>query len=442
MEGLKLISAEITNFKNISHKKVDFNGKSVVVIGRNEVGKSSLIQAIMSPVNAKVIPEKPIKKGEERASVELEIGGVVDDEMVKYNLSMYFSAENQKGKLVLSTPDDVDKPLSKTAVSELMGQIGFDIMDFIRLGQTRDGKVSTPGVREQIETLKNLMPRDAIKELFQLDKEKQETYDSRSEINKDIKHQKAMLDGNDYNQEDIERYSEKIDPEPIKLKMSSISETIEEHAGITSRLESNRRESISSEAKIARLTQELDQAKKDKADADMKIERAEDWLSKNKKPDISELSDELKSINEHNEVCDEISKLEDAHRAIQIIEAKSVEMTKRLKEIENEKKNVFSNNPLPVKNLSFDDNMVTYKGLPLNDKQINTASLIGIGCRIGMAMNPKLRLMVIKDGSLLDKKILKHILKICDKEGYQLLIEMVDQEGGDLSVEFTEDFVS
>jgi len=55
-----------------------------------------------------------------------------------------------------------------------------------------------------------------------------------------------------------------------------------------------------------------------------------------------------------------------------------------------------------------------------------------------MAMNPNLRLMVIKDGSLLDKKTLEYILKICESKGYQLLIEMVDRDGGDLSIEFVE----
>jgi predicted ATP-dependent endonuclease of OLD family len=441
MEGLKLISAEITNFKNISHKKVDFEGKSIVVIGRNEAGKSSLLQAIMSPVNSKVIPEKPIKKGEEKASIELEIGGVLNDEKVKYNIAMYFSQEHQKGKLILSTPDEVDKKVSSKAISELLGHIGFDIMDFIRLGQTRDGKVSVPGVREQIEILKNLMPIEAVKELFKLDKEKQEVYDSRADVNKDIKHQKSMLDGNEYSQEDIEKYSKKIDVEPLKSKMMSISEDIEKHTGVSSRLDANKHKSISLEAEIATLQNKLDQAKKEKADVDIKVKSAEEWLSKNKKPDITELSKELQEANEHNEICDEVSKLEDAHKKLRSTEKKSKEMTSRLKEIEAEKKDVFSKNPLPVKDLSFDDDTITYKGLPLNDKQINTASLIGIGCRIGMAMNPKLRLMVIKDGSLLDKKILKHILTICDKEGYQLLIEMVDQDGGDLSVEFTEDFI-
>lgn len=438
-EGLKLLSAEITNFKNIAHKKVIFDGKSAIVIGKNKAGKSSFLQAIMSPVDAKVIPDKAIKNGETRASIELEIGGVMGDEKVRYDLGMYFSPEHQKGRLSLSNDEEGQMPSTKTAISDLVGNIGFDIMEFIRMGQTKDGRSSKPGIRDQIEVLKALMPIESVKELYSLDKEKKDTYDGRADINKELKYHKSLLEGHEYSQEDIEKYSEAIDSSDVKEKMANLSSAVEKHAGVESKLESKRASSISLEAKIASLENELKKAKEDKANVDMEISKGEAWLEKNNKPDITELSKKLEEINEHNEICSEIKKLESTRNKIDSIKEQSESMTQRLKDIEDEKKHIFSESPLPVKGLEFDDEQILFQGLPLNDKQINTSTLIGIGCRIGMAMNPKLRLMIINDGSLLDKETLKFILKTCEDNGYQLLIEMVDQDGGDLSIEFTED---
>jgi hypothetical protein len=56
-----------------------------------------------------------------------------------------------------------------------------------------------------------------------------------------------------------------------------------------------------------------------------------------------------------------------------------------------------------------------------------------------MALNPNLRLLVIKDGSLLDNKTMKYVLDACDKKGYQLLIEQVsDEDSEEVKVEFIE----
>ena len=46
-EGLRILSSEITNFKNLAHKEIDFGGKSVMIIGSNNKGKSSIIQAVL-----------------------------------------------------------------------------------------------------------------------------------------------------------------------------------------------------------------------------------------------------------------------------------------------------------------------------------------------------------------------------------------------------------
>src|SRR5262245_27514678 len=100
-EGLKILHGEIINFKNISHKEIDFGGKSFMVIGANDKGKSSLIQAILCSLNSSYKPLEPLKKGEERGSVSVKLGGQLHGKDVEYTVEMFFTEENQKGRLVL-----------------------------------------------------------------------------------------------------------------------------------------------------------------------------------------------------------------------------------------------------------------------------------------------------------------------------------------------------
>ena len=105
------------------------------------------------------------------------------------------------------------------------------------------------------------------------------------------------------------------------------------------------------------------------------------------------------------------------------------------------KKDIFKNNPLPVKGLSFDDERVLYKDLPFNETTHPKSTIIAVGVQIAMAMNPNLKIIIIRDGSLLDKELFTKILGMIEKKGFQLFIEMVDWQGSELDIQFAEKFI-
>ena len=153
--GLKLIKAEIKNFKNIDHRVIDFDGKSIMIIGPNKAGKSSLIQALMSPVDSSYIPLEPIKQGEEKGHINIVIAGEVNGEPVKYTVGCHFNESNKRGTITLldKTGNQI-KSGTKNILDGIIGDISFNIMDFIKLGVTDTGKRSETGVKQQIEIIK------------------------------------------------------------------------------------------------------------------------------------------------------------------------------------------------------------------------------------------------------------------------------------------------
>ncbi len=449
MGGLKLIKAEVTNFKNIDHRIVDMDGRSMVIIGKNGAGKSSLIQALMSPLNAKMVPAEPIKDGEERASVELTISGKLHGEETLYRVDMYFTPGNKKGRLVVTNSDgEAIKGATKSIVNSIVGNIGFDMFEFLDMAKTKEGKVSKPGIKKQIDVLKGFMKPEEKDQMHSIETEYKEKYEERTGYNSRIKQLEAFLQNSEYTQEEIDKYSKPIDASKIQQQSSEMAKKISNHDSVLKGIESKEDEIKAKEEDVEDIKNEIKKLQeklkgKENAISDLKkdIQKGKEWLEKNPKPNPEDIDKQLAEINEHNAKHEEIRSFIEKNNELNDCKDKSNFISNELKELEEQKKKVMSSSSLPVKGLSFDEDQIYYKGLPFVEGQIPTSTLIGIGTKIAMAMNPNLKVLTIHDGSLLDKETLSAVIKMTEKYGYQLLIEIVDQNGGDLDIKFTEEYL-
>ena len=203
-EGLKIISAELKNFQSLEHKLVDIQGRSIVVVGKNGGSKSTILRAIQSPLNSVVVPAKAIKKGEEQATVTLKLAG--ND--AEYTYHMKFTENNQKGKIIV-TDDQGNKITSKEMQGDIVGDISFDVDEFIRLGVTPGGKISKAGIQEQIEILRSFLSDEERDKLDNLEVEYDNKYDERALLNKSSKALKLSLeDVSDVSEEELDKYKE------------------------------------------------------------------------------------------------------------------------------------------------------------------------------------------------------------------------------------------
>ena len=231
-----------------------------------------------------------------------------------------------------------------------------------------------------------------------------------------------------------------------KASLTQISESVEKWNNAKRAQEKNKEDLEYIPTKIADYKEQIKilEAKIKESEESLKLEqerkvKIDNFFTKYaEKPSVQSLSDEIESLTEHQENRKKVLELYDIQKKSIAEQGKSEQLSDRLKTIKKEKEEVFASYPLPVKGLTFDEEGITYDGLPLHDEQINTAKLIEIGLKIGMAMNPNLRVMIIKDGSLLDKETLNKIINIADKRGYYLLIEVVDSEQEELDLRFVE----
>ena len=89
---------------------------------------------------------------------------------------------------------------------------------------------------------------------------------------------------------------------------------------------------------------------------------------------------------------------------------------------------------MPIDGLSFsEDGAVTFRGVPMS--QASQAEAIRVSMAIGLAMSPELKIVLIRDGSLLDADSRTLVADIAAANGAQVWMEIVGKEAGAVEIE-------
>jgi len=102
----------------------------------------------------------------------------------------------------------------------------------------------------------------------------------------------------------------------------------------------------------------------------------------------------------------------------------SQELTAELESIKDKKRQMLAEANYPIPGLAVgEDGTVLFDGVPLS--QASRAQQIRTSVAIGIAMNPKLKVLLIRDGSLLDEDNLKLVADMATEHDAQIWIERV-----------------
>lgn len=125
-----------------------------------------------------------------------------------------------------------------------------------------------------------------------------------------------------------------------------------------------------------------------------------------------------KTIREAIKFDEAIAKLEAARQVVNKIE-------ERMAKIDLEKQNAVSAAKFPIEGLGLDDETVMFQGRPFS--QLSSGERLRVSTAIAMAMNPKLKVLFVRDGSLLDNAGMEAITTMAKEKDYQLWIERTEE---------------
>jgi hypothetical protein len=425
---MHIIEMRIENIKRVRVAHLKPKGNVVVVAGKNGQGKSSVLDAISwGLTGTSTVPRYPIRKGQRTGSVKIDIG----DFVVTRFFTHVDEEKSEKGhtymsKLVVTGKRGEAFPSPQVLLDKLLGKISFDPMEFMRMKDD-----------DQLEELRGLVHFDI--DIDALDATQKVDYDARREAGRVVDSLKSRIAAMAV--PDAALPEKPIDTAAITLKLQNAATHNTEIAAEKAR-KTRLEEDAATHASQA--TQRRTQAAELRRQADLLDKEAEECVrggaealalaSKvkiGKEIDTAEVAAELTRANETNTAIQRAANYRQLEKDLDAEDENWKAIDKRMKERDIEREKAIARAKMPIEKLSIGNGEVVYNGLPLS--QASNAEQIRVSMALGMAANPKLRVLRISDGSLLDEDSLQLIGDAAKEQDFQVWIERVET-GGKVSV--------
>jgi hypothetical protein len=423
---MRIVRLQVEGFKRLEVVDITPEGDLVEVRGNNGNGKSSVLDAIFCALaGAAVAPVKPVREGEEMAIIRVDLGELVVTRIFTDDGTTRLKVTNADGTATFTE--------GQTMLNKLLGHIAFDPLEFARLKPD-----------EQAEQLRQLVEIEA--DLDALAKVRKENFDNRRDLNRDAKALKARLDS-----------IPKVDkPETLPDRNALVGQ-LEEAANKNAALEKeiSRRNSLREQSRAAqaraeshsenaanmrREAEKMEEAAAAEFDVQKKLNAEIEALpALGEAVDVSALREQISKADQVADVVRQIQQRESLEKQYSELAANVAELTASIENADKQRNEAIAAAKMPVEGLSLvvdeetDKLSVTFNGIPFS--QASSAEQLRVSTAVAMAANPELRVIRIKDGSLLDKNSLSILREMATENDFQIWGEFVGDEGAGIIME-------
>lgn len=403
-----IISLTVENIKKIKAVTIRPSGNVVEITGRNGQGKSTVLDAIWWALKGKDnIQTAPIRNGEKSGKITLEL----QDYLIERTFRRNELGDDYTTKISVITKDRARMASPQAVLDGFTGMLGFDPLSFMR--QTS---------KQQYDTLRGLCKLDV--DVEELDRQYKDLFAHRTDVNRDVKTCEARLAnmvipaGAPTERVDVAALVDKV--EEINAANSAIAQRQRMRQTL---LADNVRRGEEAKKLYARLA-EIEKENKSAAE---QIGTITDYLRDNKPQDASFYSEKIKQADQINSIMDLRDNRALEEKTLRAAQSKADDLTSQMQGLQEQKRAAIESAHLPVSGLEFGDGELLLNGVPL--EQLSAAEQLKLSMDIAMAENPKLRVILLKDASLLDPQSTDYVRRRAVQEGYQVWEERVSAEG-------------
>lgn len=414
---MKIETIAINGFKKLQQFAIDPAGKSVEIKGKNGQGKSSIIDAIWCTLTGKDVPGVPIN----RDSVSAKIVVGLDS---GHTARLSFNAKGGK-TLVVEGPDGEPVKAPATFLENLIGKISFDPFEFVNQPPAKQKAFLQQLLRIDMEPIESRKSQ-ALAEKLEIENEAKA-------IERDAE---KLVDA---------RKTDRVDVADLVARQNERAETIRKGQAAAQDLasaEATAQRVIASvtsiQAKIADLQAQLNDAEMqyDAAQSALPPRRAELERLRSIVAEMPDNSEAIANAGEINKAADNWAKRLDLVKASKKIRGDLDAVKAKIEGIEADRSELLFAAKFPVKGLSFSTDGILFNGLPFDSGNQCQSDILRVGVAIAVAQNPALKIVRIKDGSLLDSTAKSELLAMLAENGFQAFIETVaDSELTALTIE-------
>lgn len=384
----KIVALKARNIKRLQAVEIHpAKGESMVVVGgENAQGKTSVLDSIMYALaGGKAIPDDVVRHGEKKGEIELDLGELKIVRVL-----------GKGAKLEVKAKDGEKLASPQTILDRLAGKLTFDPLRFQRLSETPAGR------REQADILKELLGLDFSEE----EKAKKILFDKRTDANRDLKRMEMQV-------AELPFYpglpEEKINLIEATEKLGKAVRHNEEH--------------LKKKVVLDNIKQELEELAKRKSELiAQKVSIAKELLGF-EPIDIDAMREKLSTAEETNEKINQNLSRQKLNEQVSELSKKAEGLTDKLEAIEKKKQKALNKAEMPVQGLNFTEDGVLFNDVPFHN--CSSAEQLKLSVAMGIKMNPALKIMLIRDGSLLDDNSLETLREMASESGHQVWLERV-----------------
>jgi DNA repair ATPase RecN len=396
-----IVGLTVENVKRIKAAQINPDAAGLVQItGKNGQGKSSLIDSIEFALGGTAtLPKKPIRNGADKARIVVDLGDLVVERTFK----------GEGSTLAVRGKDGAKYSTPQAMLDALVGKLTFDPLEFTRMKPANQRAV--------------LMAVAGL-DFTDLDTERAGAFDMRTQVNRDLKRAEFQRDAIPL-----------VSPKPKRVEMSALTSELNTRATANKRRAELEREYDTScrldddiQNEIKRVKAILKGLEEQSTQLQERCRRHQAALDAHGPTlDLEDVTEQIGRAEGTNKAADEQEARARIDEDAQSLRRKADELTARLEQIDQEKAERAQKARIPVKGLSVSDDGVLLNGVPL--EQASSAEQLRVSVAMAIAMNPKLRVMLVRDGSLLDEDSLKALEAGARKHNAQVWIERVDSSG-------------
>jgi hypothetical protein len=143
--------------------------------------------------------------------------------------------------------------------------------------------------------------------------------------------------------------------------------------------------------------------------------------------DLTEIKEKIATADETNVKAKQWEDQEKVMMDLIEYQQESDHLTRKLEEIKAYKAELINKAKFPVAGLDFGNGGVLYQGLPL--EQASGTARLKVSMAIGMALNPKLRIIQIDEANSIDSEHMKVIEQMAVENDFQIWMTLTDESG-------------
>lgn len=419
---LHVVALQVENVKRIQAVAIRPEGSVVVIGGQNAQGKTSLLDSLeMALGGGKTIPAEPVRRGARKARIVADLGELV--------VERTFTPKGTA--LEVRNAAGVPQRSPQALLDKLCSKVAFDPLSFAR---------EEP--RKQDAILKEVLGLD----FSEIDQKRAQLYEQRRDTKRDAKQLESRVDAMVLH---IGVPDEEVSVAELLAELERRNGSAAEKERLERRASAAERDVLvnelairASRTRVEQFEEELRKAREELAEheRDLEVNRARYQECQAEAevftfPDPEEVRTQLAAAEETNRKVRENRQHKQLERELREKERQVESLTSAIEAIDAQKAEQLAAAQFPVPGLGFDETGPTLNGIPL--EQASQAERLRVSVAIGAALNPRVKVMLVRDGSLLDDESMRLLAELAEETGSQLWVERVGD--GDASAIVIED---